>query len=371
MSTRVCHLTSVHPMPIDFPDERIFIKESVGLYENGFEVTLIYCGEKELEYFSRGVRMIGLKIPAKNRILRMLKRPKIVYKNGLKINADIYHLHDPELLRIGVKLKKKGKKVIYDSHEDVPEQILTKDWIPFFLRRTISKLYSYVEKKYIKRIDAVVTVSEPIAERFKTFAKDVIVCHNYASLREFDNPLPLKKESTNICYLGTLSRIRGITELVEAAKLANVTLLLAGRFESDEYKNKILNEKGVKYFGYVNREQTRQIMSQCFVGMVTLLDVPNHKNSSPNKLFEYMAAGLPVVASDFSYWRVIVEGYSAGICVNPTDIYSISEAIQYLKVNKEISIKMGQNGRKAFLENYNWQVDEKKLVKLYHSLCAK
>ena len=138
MSVKVCHLTSVHPID----DVRIFVKECTSLAAYGFDVTLIACGDTAFEDTKNGVKRISLCIPVNNRLQRMIKRPKAVYKRALEVNADIYHFHDPELLPIGKKLKKKGKKVVYDVHEDLPNDILVKEWIPILFKKD---LFHYIK----------------------------------------------------------------------------------------------------------------------------------------------------------------------------------------------------------------------------------
>ncbi len=364
MSKKVCHFTSVHSIH----DDRIFIKECVNLASNGFEVTLIACGESEYEENKNGVKCISLYIPVKNRFQRMIKRPKAIYKKALEINADIYHFHDPELLPVGKKLKRKGKKVIYDSHEDLPRQIFQKEWIPDFLKRSASIIMEFIENYYVKQLDAIVTVTEFIAKRFQKIAKKVIVCANYASLNEFDAIPDYKKNCNSICFIGGITKLRGIKEVVYACEKVGVELNLAGEFENEKLKTKILVSEKVNYLGYLNREETRKVLARSFAGMVTFLPAPNHNNACPNKMFEYMASGIPVIASNFEKWIPIIEGNYAGICVDPTNIEEISNAIGYLKNNPQIAAEMGKNGRKAFEEKYNWQREEKKLIELYNTI---
>jgi glycosyltransferase involved in cell wall biosynthesis len=361
---KVCHLTSVHPID----DVRIFHKECISLAKNGYDVTLIACGEREYEEIKNGVKCISLYVPVKNRLERMIKRPKAIYKKALEIDTYIYHFHDPELLPVGKKLKRKGKKVIYDAHEDLPRQILQKDWIPDSLKRSISVIFEFIENSYVKQMDAVVTVTEYIAKRFQKVAKRVIVCANYASVSEFNKIPDFNKRNNSVCYIGGISKLRGIEEVVAACEKAGITLNLAGEFENEMLKTKILANKSVNYLGYLSREGIQNILTLSFAGVVTFLPAPNHNNACPNKIFEYMASGIPVIASNFEKWIPIIEGNYAGICVNPTSIEEISNAIKYLKENPQTAIEMGKNGRRAFEEKYNWQVEEKKLLQLYNSL---
>ena len=361
---KVCHLTSVHSID----DIRIFHKECISLAKNGFDVTIIAFGSKEVNEIKNNVRCISIYLPVKNRLQRINKRSKAIYKKALGINADIYHLHDPELLPIGKKLKRKGKKVIYDSHEDLPRQIFQKEWIPDFLKRSISVIFEFIENSYVKQMDAVVTVSDYIADRFQRIVKRVIVCSNYASISEFNKIPDFNIRNNSVCYIGGITKLRGIEEVVAACEKAGVTLNLAGEFENEKLKTKILANKNVNYLGYLDREGIQNVLAHSFAGMVTLLPAPNHNNSYPIKMFEYMASGIPVIASNFEKWIPIIEGNSAGICVDPSNVEELSNAIQYLNNNPQIAAEMGRNGRRVFEEKYNWQVEEKKLIDLYNTI---
>jgi glycosyltransferase involved in cell wall biosynthesis len=109
-------------------------------------------------------------------------------------------------------------------------------------------------------------------------------------------------------------------------------------------------------------------MSHSKAGIVTFHPLPNHIDAQPNKMFEYMSAGLPIITSNFPLWKEIVEGNSCGICVNPLDPEEIGKAIEYIISHSNEAEKMGQNGKKAVLEKYNWQVEEKKLFEVYEEL---
>ena len=127
----------------------------------------------------------------------------------------------------------------------------------------------------------------------------------------------------------------------------------------------------VNNYGYINRKETIQIMSKSKVGMVTFFPVPNHIDSQPNKMFEYMSAGIPVIGSYFPLWKEILEVNECGICVNPEDSDDISKAIKYLIENEDTAEQMGKNGREAVLEKYNWGIEEKKLINIYKLLIKK
>lgn len=361
---KACHLTSVHPIN----DVRIFGKECISLVHYGFDVTLIACSSEEFEDTINGIKRIILNVPIKNRIQRFFKRSKAVYKKAIEVNADIYHIHDPELLPVAYRLKRKGKKVIYDSHEDLPRQISYKNWIPNILQKPFSFISEMVENFYAKRMDGIVTVSAYIKQRFDKIHNKVVVCHNYASLSEFgEKPIWNEQKRIHVCYVGAISLIRGINNIIVASQKAGVTLEIAGPIISKELRNQ-LKVNNVIYHGYADRDKVKNIFSNSYAGLVTFLPAPNHNNANPNKLFEYMAGGIPVIASNFTPWKTIIEENKLGIAVNPESIVEITNAITYLDQNKAIAKQMGENGRKAFEEKFNWNIEEKKLINLYNEL---
>lgn len=359
---KVCHLTSAHK----YNDIRIFVKECSSLANNGFEVHFIVPNAPESE--RNNVKFINVQKNKGNRFTRMTQTTREVYKKALQVDADIYHFHDPELIPIGLKLKKNGKKVIYDIHEDVPRAIESKAWIKPFLRKTIARVFEIYEDYAAKRFDALITATPFISERFKRINTNTYNINNYPILDELvsvDNKVSLNKEYVG--YVGGLSKIRGINQIVDAAKETLYKVAFVGPV--DEYlRQKVENSRNVEYFGVLNREEVRDFLANCSAGLVTFLPEPNHINAQPNKMFEYMSAEIPVISSDFKLWKDIIESNKCGICVNPTNPKEISDAINWIYNHPEEAIKMGKNGRQAVEQKYNWQAEEKKLIKLYQKL---
>ena len=150
-----------------------------------------------------------------------------------------------------------------------------------------------------------------------------------------------------------------------------VKLSLYGNFSPNDYELKLVNLKGfrkVEYLGWVEHEKVAELLKDYDAGIVCLHPIPNYITALPIKLFEYMAAGLPVIASNFPLLREIVEGNNCGLCVNPLKPKQIAGALKYFIERPEESKKMGENGRKAVLEKYNWENENKKLSKLYHDI---
>ena len=367
----IVHLTSVHPRY----DTRVFIKMCCSLAKNkSYKVSLVVADGKGDEIKSNVfIYDVGLK--SYSRISRMQKTAKKIFQKAKDLNSDIYHIHDPELIPVGLRLKKLGKKVIFDSHEDVPKDILSKNWIPFLLRRSISYAYSLYEQYACSKFDYIVAATPFIRDKFLKINKNSIDINNYPILGELYNDISWNDKENSVCYVGGISRIRGIVEIVKAMKYADIKLNLVGLFDSNDLKNEIVvlaksicNENKINLFGFLDRKGVSDIINKSKIGLVTLYPTTAYLEALPIKMFEYMSAGIPVIATNFPLWRDIVEKSGCGICVDPLKPKDIAKAINFILQNPQIAEQMGINGRKIVVEKYNWAIEEEKLFNIYEEL---
>ena len=361
---RITILSSVHK----HNDIRIFQKEARSLVKAGHEVFFI---NKDVSKKEDGITFIKADVSSK-RLSRILFGPSKMYKAALTTNADVYHFHDPELKAIATKLLKRGK-VIYDSHEDTPRQILDKYYLPKFLRKISSKLFERDEKKRAKKFDAVITATDTIRDVFvKNGITNVVTVNNYPILDEFENiDCSFSKKSDIVIYAGGLERIRGISEICAAAPKTPCKIKIAGLFSDPVFENeckKSVKDGNPEFLGMLGRKDLVTLLESAKAGLVLFKPIENHINSMPNKIFEYMAAGIPVIASDFPLWKRIIEENKCGICVNPDDPDKIAKAITYIVENNEEATLMGERGRGMVNTKYNWATQEETLIKLYSEL---
>lgn len=365
-AVKVCHFTSAHPAD----DVRIFHKECTSLAEAGFQVFLVAANAEEK--MANGVQIVSANVPKAGRFSRMLKTSRAVYKKALSLNADIYHFHDPELLPYGYLLKRKGKKVIYDAHEDVPKQILGKFWINKHLRTTVAVLFRTFENIIARRLDYIFTATPFIRDRFAQVNRKSTDINNFPLLSELLDETDWATKANEICYIGGISQIRGLDQLIDALDhLPEVRLNLAGKCSPAAFETLLKSKPGwnqVNEYGFVSRKETAEIMAKSRVGIVTFLPLPNHVDAQPNKMFEYMSAGIPVVGSDFPLWNDILVKNDCGVCVDPENPKAIAEAVKGLFADPEKAKRMGQNGRKAVMEQYNWSAQAARMVTIYDEL---
>jgi glycosyltransferase involved in cell wall biosynthesis len=369
MLGKVCIITTVHRVF----DGRIFHKEAKTLAKAGYEVTLIAQHDKN--EIVEGIKITPLSKP-KNRITRIFGLSWQVLKLSIKQNCDIYHFHDPELILIGILLKIiYQKKVVYDVHEDVPKQILSKKWIGNkSIRIGTAFFINLLEKLGALLFDGIIAATETIAKKFPK--KKTIVLRNFPILKLIDdaNPLNVNKDLPIIIYAGGLTYDRGLKEIIQAMEYVGnkAELWLVGKWESKAFENECTKLEGweyTKYLGFKIVEEVYSIMKCADIGIYVPRLINRYKVGLPTKAFEYMACPLPMVLTDLPYRRKIF--VEASLYAKPHDIKDISKQIIFLLNNKDKAEEIGKKGRELVESEYNWEKESKKLVKYYKKLIDK
>lgn len=365
---RCVHMSSVH----FYSDVRILRKECRSLAEAGYDVVLIAPCEKDLTVDGISVQAVP-EVAA--RLRRMTQVVWMVYRKAMCNHADIYHFHDPELMPIALLLKWRGKRVIYDVHEDLPRQLVTKDWLPNWSRGLLGYIIERLETWAAGKLDGIVTATPTIARRFP--ANKTYIIYNYPRIEEFNinDASSYADRPASVTYVGGISWLRGIKEMMLAVSLlpaeANVRLKVAGWYDVPGFESELPSIPGydrTDILGCLSREGVADLLSQVRVGLVVIHPTENYIDSLPVKLFEYMAAGIPVIASDFPLWREIVDSATCGLLVDPLDPRAIADAIQWLLDHPDEAAEMGRRGREAVLTRFNWKSEEQKLLSIYREL---
>lgn len=370
---RIVHLSTIHRAL----DVRIFYKECQTLAKAGYEVHLLVPNPpaQQLE----GVFFHAIdKVTNYPRLVRTWRRLSSAYQIAKSLQADVYHFHDPELIPVGILLQRLGAKVIYDVHEDSPWEAISLSknhpvlgWLRF-------GIWTILEGIAKASLNAFICVTPHIAQKFPSAKTSVVANFPLTAELQAVHEVNLAHPQENIViYAGGIAEIRGIREMVGAMELLPrtlaVKLLLLGEFPSPELQTEVEKLPGwqqVEFLGWQSRQSVVQHLAQSKVGLVLFHPKRDHLEALPNKLFEYMAAGLPVVASNFPLWREIIEDIGCGLVVNPLDPQEIAQSMQYLLENPDVAAAMGQRGREAVINQYNWEIESQKLLKVYTQVKA-
>lgn len=363
---RIIHMATTHRVS----DPRIFQKECRTLAAAGHEV--VYIVPHTHDEVIEGVEIKAVPAPesGKDRLLRTTRQ---VYRRALEEDATaIFHLHDYDLVPYGFALKMRGRRVVYDSHEDTPKQMQYQHWIAPGLRPIASSATGLMEWLAGHYFDAIIAAEPANARRFP--ASKTTLIHNYPLKSEllFGDAQPYRERDFIVTYVGGLTEVRGLWEMVEMVRLLEDSELILGGpfFPASLEKEFEQRAQGlpITALGYLNRTEVAEVMNRSRVGIVLMHPLPKHIECLPTKLFEYMAVGLPVVVSDFPDWRAIIQDADCGILVDPMDPSAAADAVRYLFENPDEAEAMGARGRRAVEKRFNWEMESRKLLDFYDRL---
>lgn len=376
---KICHITVVHSRY----DKRIFRNECRCL-SNHYEVYLIVADGQENELYN-GVHIQSVG-KSKNRFWRILNATKRAFKQAVLINADLYHIHDSELWPTAIKLKKLGKKVIFDAHEDFPNDLYN---APYLNSNIVKKLVTkcviipglrYYQKYVFRRLDALIAATPYIQKCIEKLNPKTVCIYNYfdvnyplTSIHAFkDIKLP---KTYYIVFGGSISESNGVTEIVKSLKFTkNVVLYLCGHFSSEQYKHFLKNLpewNKVNFLGNISQDQMGEIYEKSDIGVVAYRNTCNARWALPTKLFEFMYYRLPIIVSDLPAIQPIVKKAECGLFIKPNQSDTpkqIANCINYLIEHPLEAKQMGENGKKAVLDHYNMNESYKVLLNLYKDL---
>jgi glycosyltransferase involved in cell wall biosynthesis len=367
----VCHVTPAHSTF----DTRVFHKECKTLVQAGHDVTLIVPADWD-EKIVDGVRVIGL--PTIKRRYERVRLWRLIVKEVRKLRPDVVHLHNPEMLLVAPLLR--PSKLIYDCEEGYSEDAMVRTWIPAPLRYPTSKAVAILEPALARWVDEIIVTVEPHAVPFQKAKRPISILYNFPLLDVFD--VPYTPNGKALVHVGTQNKVRGCGVLVEAMRLVSkrvpdAELLFVGPFDEPSYEaslRRLADHYGLReaivFTGLVPYGDVPHWIARSRVGLIALQDRAKFRSCIPTKLFEYMGCGVPVVASDLPPARRFMEGLNCGFMVDPADPQAYAEAIEYLLLHPEEARQMGENGRRAVEEKYNWGAEAEKLLDIYEKLEA-
>ncbi len=382
-SIKVCMISYLH----DLYDDRIYWKESLSLKKNGYDVCCIGITQKPVSKINdHGIKIIGITKPNYNGIIgkvKMLFSSKSIFYDIIKIaeqeKADVYHIHDFQLNKIGPKLKrlKHKPKVIYDVHEPYPITLTTTENTNKYLNSLKRKVLNYWEKKMSKSYDMIITTEDNVANQFKKVLpnKKISVIWNYSNLK----PVNIPKKAFDFIYCGSLMKRRGAYEMIRAVILLkergfDPTILILGNIFDEELRNDIIKlidtnklKNNIKILSQVPYNNVSRYYGQSRFSLALFKNIEVNRIIMPIKIFEYISMQLPVICSNFGYMNEITKRYKTGITVNPENIKEIANAMEKLMTDEKLALRLKENCKNAASE-FNWNKMENKLLDLYENL---
>lgn len=372
---KVCHFASVHTTT----DTRVFARECVSLAKR-YDVTLIAIGNNSGVHL--GVNVIAINKP-KTRIHRILFTTFQVFFKALKVNAQIYHIHDAELIPFAVLLSFMGKQVVYDIHENTYHDIQIKKWIPKLFKWVLGGGYRFLEWLADKTMHIILVIAKPeFANQFSV--KQHSIVQNFADehyLKQYRIDSRAALPEHNIFYIGTLyDTYYNLDLIIEAIYLLKqqgiiVNLKIGGFYGNfiNTRASKLAAYQHVKhqldFMGYINQERGFTISQQCKIGLC-LKDQPEEiLVSHERKFFEYMAIGLPILCCDSAIYTDLVETHQLGLGVDLQNTESIANGIKLMLTQADLN-HMQQQGIKLAQSTFNWQTQETILFELYEKITS-
>ncbi len=363
----VCQLSSLHYAL----DTRIFYKYALSLVQKYKVVVVGIHPQKET---IKGVQIIPFR-EYRNRSLRIFTSWLLMFFKALRIKADLYHIHDPELMPCAILLRLIGKKVIIDVHENIADDIFDKEWV--HNKRATFRIFDYVERIACKNVP-VVLAEESYLKRYSEFAPNITVIQNYVEPEFFEQFKSNNRNPLHLFYIGIILESRCFSEIMESMNELHTKNLpvhfhcvgrLYSRIESSIISHRYYPKLKpyLHFYGRMNLEAGYTISKQCGIGLCLIKPMKNSVESKPTKLFEYMACGLPIITSHFPLYRKLVEETETGLTVNPENIKQISDAIQKLIADEELIKKVSQNAIYCAQKKFNWESEKAKLLDLYEN----
>lgn len=363
-SVDVCVITTIHP-PFN---ARIYTRELLALVEAGYSSALVAPWSMTPESDPR-IFWVPLRSP-KRRSERILHGWR-TFRAASKVHAKAYHFHDLDFLPWALLLKwQKKVPVVYDCHENYPEEVRhNKLWIPRALRPVASGITRLFENFSVKQLKHVIVPVPSLQQRFGEFSGMRI--QQVRNLARWNARKDLQHEKALIFTGGLLVSYgaQGLLEIMRELKRRgrSYPLIVVDRFESEALREEFrvaieIESLPISIVPKVNPSEMDRLLSRAWIGLATEMDTPDRRLSLPTKLFEYMAMGLPVVASGIPHSREVVEASGNGIVVPPADWMCFTDAVERLWEDAAFRDQCRESGFKAVEGEFSWVHEQKRLV---------
>jgi glycosyltransferase involved in cell wall biosynthesis len=369
---KICHVISGYHRT----DARIFYRQCLSLRDHGFDVCILTNDGQPNEVID-GIPIISCTSAPAGRKKELLMARRLFYSHAIAIDADAYQLHSPELLPLGVKLKRHGKVVVYDAHEDMPNHILEKEWLPPWSRHLVSRAFALYMNRVLKRFDEVVSPHSHVVHSLqKRLGKGILIANFPLVKKRPDSSVDEYLRRKNLfCYSGTVYSYSNQSAIAAAlSEIADAHYEIAGHIDDDQREMLSNSAAGsrISCLGRLSQVELAKFYDRSIAGIVVYdykLNLGYRLGSyGTNKIFEYMEAGLPIICTDYDLWTDIVDRYKCGICVKPGDVPGLRQAMQSIMADKKAAFQMGINGRHAVEKEFNWTSEEAKYCRMFSDL---
>jgi glycosyltransferase involved in cell wall biosynthesis len=368
---KICHITTVHTAF----DVRIFHKECASLAGYGFDTYLI--ARHRCDETVKGVKIRALPDNAANGFFRVVNMWR-AFRKAVRLRARVYHVHDPELIVVSLLIKFfTGSHIIYDAHEDVQAHALSKNWKGGAISRMIACVLRTCERIGTPFFSAVMI---PIQSLAKFRGKEVVL-HNYPTLPgKISAPAVFNKKRKSLVYLGGIREKRCPFEMIEALDILkrtypDILLNLLGPFYPADMEFKLKEAVRDRHLtenvfmpGRVSWDEGCRIIAGSDIGLCVMYPDPDLQVALPTKMFEYMLYGKPVISSNFSMWKAIVDETGCGVTVDSIAPAEMAQAVRWLYKHPGKMKEMGISGQKSVLTKYSWTQEAQKLIDCYTAI---
>jgi glycosyltransferase involved in cell wall biosynthesis len=310
---RLLVVTTVH-----HPDDNRIREKTIRSLEPDFQIT--YAARSPGPSNVSG--LVWQPLPG-GRLRRNIRAWRVAWSGGF----DSVSLHDPELLLLGLVLSSAGRTaVVFDVHEDIPAQIMTKEWVPKVVRKPLAA----TARMLLRLAERSMTLTLAESSYSSIFDREHPVISNFPDTSD----LPKTSGGDGAVYVGDVTVARGLVDAVVACGIAGVPLTVVGPYRPEV---RAAMEAAASRLGThlvmterLPHDRAMEVVASAAVAISPLRDIPNYRHSIPTKVLEYLAVGVPVAASDLPATRALVDGLDAVELHEPGNPDDLARAIRLL-----------------------------------------